>query len=62
MTAAEVINEIKIMTAEEREQVAAFLRQCEARPPVHYADDRVVEEASRRILDRHAGLMRKLAS
>lgn len=62
MTATEVINEIKVMPVEEREQVAAFLRQCEARPVVRYAEDRQVEDASERILNRHADLMRKLAS
>jgi hypothetical protein len=62
MTATEVINEIKIMPVEEREQVAAFLRQCEPRPSVRYADDQTVEDASRSIMDRHAGLMRKLAT
>jgi hypothetical protein len=62
MTAAEVINEIKVLSAEERAEVAAFLRQSEAGPVVRYADDQTVQEASRRILDRHAELMRKLAS
>jgi len=62
MTAAQVIDEIKALNAEEREQVASFLRQYDDRPAVRYADDQTVEEASRRILDRHADLMRKLAS
>lgn len=62
MTVAQVIDEIKVMTLEEREQVAAFLRNSEAHPSVRYADDKAVEEASQRILNRHAELMRKLAS
>ena len=49
------------MPVEERERIAAFLRQYEARP-IRYAEDRQVEEASERIMDRHADLMRKLAS
>lgn len=61
MTAAQVIDEIKALTAEEREQVVTFLRQYESRPVVRYADDRAVEEASRRVFDRHADLMRKLS-
>ncbi len=62
MTATEVISEIKVMPTEERARVAAFLRQCDAAPAVRYADDRQVEETAERIFDRHASLMRKLAS
>lgn len=55
------MNEIKTMTPEERGQVAEFLRQLESVPGIRQADDRLVDEISDRILDRHAKLMRKLA-
>jgi hypothetical protein len=61
MTARQVINEIKAMLPEERGQVAQFLRQLESGQGIRHADDHLVEEASDRILDRHAQLMRKLA-
>ncbi len=62
MTAAQVIDEIKIMAPEEREKVADFLRKGEDRPEVRYADDQAAEEASQRIMKRHGELLRKLAS
>jgi hypothetical protein len=62
MTASEVINEIKAMSAQEREKVAAFLLKYEEAKAIHYADDQAVKEASERILKDHAKLMRKLAS
>ena len=62
MTATEVINEIKTMPVEERDQVAAFLRRCDDQPVVRHTDDQAVESAAERIVDRHAELMRKLAS
>lgn len=62
MTALQVINEIKAMQPEEREQVVQFLRQFEGKQEIRFADDQQAEEASEQILDRHAELMRKLAS
>jgi hypothetical protein len=56
------MDEIKAMTPEERGEVAEFLRQLEGTPSVRLADDKVVDEISDRIFDRHAELMRKLAS
>lgn len=61
MTTRQVMNEIKAMTPEERGQVAEFLRQLESVPGTRQTDDRLVDEISDRILDRHAKLMRKLA-
>jgi len=55
------MDEIKAMTPEERGQVAEFLRQLESVPGTRQTDDRLVDEISDRILDRHAKLMRKLA-
>lgn len=73
MTAVQIIDEIKRITPEEREQVSLFLMQCDVRPfskqkksiaanSFHYADNSIVEEASDRILNRHAPLLKKLAS
>lgn len=61
MTANEVIQEIMAMTTQEREQVAAFLRQLESGQAIRHADDKTVDEAADRVLNRHAELMRKLA-
>lgn len=61
MTASQVINEIKAMTPEERGEVAEFLRQFESGQEIRVADDKLADEISDRILDRHAELMRKLA-
>ena len=63
MTASEIIQEIKAMSAQERERVMAFLLQYEKdQTTVHYADDQAANEASDRVLKKHAKLMRKLAS
>ena len=73
MTALQIIDEIKRITPEEREQVSLFLMQFDlgtsSAPKkdmnthsFHYADDSIVEEASKRILNRHAPLLKKLAS
>jgi hypothetical protein len=56
------MDEIKAMTPEERSEVAEFLRQLEGTSSVRYADDKLADEVADRILDRHADLMRKLAS
>ena len=61
MTARQVMDEIKIMTPEERGQVAEFLRQLNTGEGTRKADDTQVEAISDRILDRHSELMRKLA-
>jgi len=55
------MDEIKIMTPEERGQVAEFLRQLNTGEGTRKADDTQVEAISDRILDRHSELMRKLA-
>ena len=73
MTALQIIDEIKKITPKEREQVTLFLTQFDAPlfsktknstepQSFHYADDSVVEEASECILNRHAPLLKKLAS
>ncbi|MBM3857732.1 MAG: hypothetical protein FJ390_07230 [Verrucomicrobia bacterium] len=73
MTATQIIDEIKRITPEEREQVSLFLMQFDVAlfskmknsmeaHSFHHADDSVVEEASERILNRHASLLKKLAS
>jgi hypothetical protein len=61
MTATQVMNEIKAMTPEERGKVAELLRQLEHGQGIRQTDDRLVEEVSDRIMDRHADLLRKLA-
>jgi len=62
MTAKQIMAEIKLMTAEERQQVAELLRQLEVTQEGGPVDDRKFEEIADRIFDRHAPLMRKLAS
>lgn len=73
MTALQIIDEIKRITPEEREQVSLFLMQFDAGTfsapkkhinahSFHYADDSIVEETSERILNCHASLLKKLAS
>lgn len=73
MTATQIINEIKNITPTERDQVLLFLMQFDsnsfsklkksAKPDsFDYADDSIVEEASERILNHHAPLLKKLAS
>jgi len=62
MTAIQVMKEIAAMTPVERDQVAEFLRQLEGAAGSQQVDDRQFELISDRIFDRHADLMRKLAS
>ena len=62
MTTKQVMSEIKLMTAEERQQVAELLRQLEVNQASGTVDDCKFEEIADRIFDCHAPLMRKLAS
>ncbi|MEI9999008.1 MAG: hypothetical protein WDO13_07480 [Verrucomicrobiota bacterium] len=62
MTVRQVMNEIAAMTPEERGQVTDFLRRLEGATKAPDVSERSIEEISDRILDRHADLMRKLAS
>ena len=60
VTVWQIMNEIKAMTPEERDQIALFLRRLESGEGDITADKRA-DEISDRILERHAVLMRKLA-
>jgi len=65
MTAVDVIKEIKTLTPEELAEVIRFLHEIEAHHPGHPAqviDDRAFEAAADKVLNRHADLLRKLAS
>jgi hypothetical protein len=56
------MDEIKAMSPEERAEVAKFLQELSGGSSIHYANDDDVEKISDKIFDRHAELMRKLAS
>ena len=62
MNATEVINEIKTMPPQERVQVITFIHEIEAETDVGYIDDKRFEELTDKVFDRHARLMRELAS
>jgi hypothetical protein len=62
MTARQVMDEIKTMTPEERAEVAQFLRELDNGCEVRYANDADVEKIAEKVFDRHAELMRKLAT
>ncbi len=56
------MKEIAAMTPDERGQIAEFLRQLESAPRDQQVDERQFEAISDRIFERHADLMRRLAS
>ena len=60
MTVWQILNEIKAMTSEERGQIALFLRRLES-GEADITADKLADEISDRILERHAVLMPKLA-
>jgi hypothetical protein len=62
MTAKQVMDEIKLMTAEERQQVAEMLRKLEFSQDQRDAKDLTIEQVAHEIFTKHAPLMRKLAS
>jgi len=62
MTARQIIDEIKAMSPDERGQVAEFFRQWESAPLEQRTNDDAFDAIAERIFERHAPLMRKLAS
>jgi len=62
MKAIEVINQIKTMPPQERFQVITFIHELEAETDIGYIDDKRFEELTDKVLNRHARLMRELAS
>ena len=66
MSAAEIIEQIKALPPEERQQVLSFVRAVEEEessesPSVRYADDRTFDAAVERVFEQHADLFKKLA-
>ena len=61
MTAADVIDQIKTLDPQERAKVLDLLLEIEAAQKIVYMDDQSFDQASDRVLKRHADLLRKLA-
>ncbi len=61
MTAADVIEQIKILDAQERAKVLRVLLEIEATQKIVYMDDQSFDRAAGRVLERHSDLLRKLA-
>ncbi len=63
MSAAEVIESIKKLPAQERAEVARYLEEMETSktPQIRYADQERAREVSARIFESHGELFRKLA-
>jgi hypothetical protein len=61
MTAADVIEQIKILDAQERAKVLHVLLEIEAAQKIVYMDDQSFDRAADRVLERHSDLLRKLA-
>ena len=65
MSASEVIEQIKILPAEERRKVIEFLIEGEdsqqAMPDGRYADDATFRAAKQRVFAEHRELLRRLA-
>ena len=62
MNATEVINQIKTLPPQERVQVITFIHEIEAETDTGYIDDKRFQELTAKVLNRHARLMRELAS
>jgi len=66
MSAAEIIEQIKVLSPEERQQVADFIRATKLNEPAltgsaRYADDHEFAAVVERIFDKHDELFKKLA-
>ena len=66
MSAAEIIEQIKALSPEERQQVASFIHATEQNEPaqgssVRYADNEKFEAVVERVFEKHAALFKKLA-
>lgn len=66
MSVAEIIEHIKMLSPEERREVASFIRtteQGDVSPGsnVRYADDQAFDSAVERVFEQHAELFKKLA-
>ena len=67
MSAAEIIEQIKSLSPEERREVVEFVRSTEngavtsSGGTVRYADDSQFEAAVDRVFEKHAELFKKLA-
>jgi hypothetical protein len=66
MSAAEIIEQIKALSPEERQQVASFIHATEQEessqgPGVRCADDAKFEAVVERVFEKHAELFKKLA-
>ena len=61
MTATQVIEEIKALEPRERVKMFDFLLEIESNERICYADDLSFDNATDRVMDQHADLMRKLA-
>jgi hypothetical protein len=66
MSAAEIIEQIKALSPEERQEVVSFIRTAENDEPaatstVRYMDDRTFDAVAERVFERHAELFKKLA-
>jgi len=66
MSAAEIIEQIKALSPEERSEVIAFVRSTEnddakTDGAVRYSDDESFEAVADRVFEKHAELFKKLA-
>lgn len=61
MTAAQVIEQLKALTPEERAKVIDFIEEEKARQHVKDADKKTFDAAATWVFDEHAELMRKLS-
>jgi len=61
MTAAQVIDQIKTFSPEERAKVVEFIHEMEAAQQARVMGQDTFERATGDVFDRHAELMRKLS-
>ena len=66
MSAVEIIEELRKLPVSEQERVLAFLRETHSasREPgagARYANDADFEESAQKVMQEHAGLLRRLA-